>query len=113
MRVSIVLPAHNEEANIGQAVADAAATAERMFADYEIIVVDDGSSDGTARVAEAAGGENARVRLISHDCNRGYGEALRTGMVASRLDFVFFTDADLQFDMAELERFLPYAGTID
>ncbi len=45
--------------------------------------------------------------------NRGYGEALRTGFLASRFDYVFFTDADLQFDMNELERFLQYAGTVD
>ncbi len=51
--------------------------------------------------------------MISHGRNRGYGEALRTGFLASRLDYVFFTDADLQFDLDELEQFIPYADTVD
>src|SRR3954453_10747977 len=111
LRVSIVLPAYNEEANIGQAIADSCAAAERLFGEHEIIVVDDGSQDATAARAREAGDD--RVRVISHGRNRGYGEALRTGFLASRLDYVFFTDADLQFDMDEIERLLPYAGTVD
>jgi glycosyltransferase involved in cell wall biosynthesis len=113
MRVSIVLPAHNEEPNIERAVAEATATAERLFVEHEIVVVDDGSRDGTATVAKAIAARDPRVRVISHGRNRGYGEALRTGFLASRLDYVFFTDADLQFDVNELEKFLPYAGTVD
>ncbi len=113
MRVSIVLPAYNEEQNIEQAVAEATAAAERLFAEHEIIIVDDGSRDGTKSVAKGLTARDPRVRLISHGRNRGYGEALRTGFLSSRLDFVFFTDADLQFDMTEIERLLPYAGTVD
>jgi glycosyltransferase involved in cell wall biosynthesis len=113
LSVSIVLPAHDEADNIRQAVAEATRTAERLFADHEVIVVDDGSSDETAALVRRIGSEDPRVRLIAHGHNRGYGEALRTGFLASRLDHVFFTDADLQFDMDELERFLPYAGTVD
>lgn len=113
LRVSIVLPAHDEETNLAEAIRQAIDTAERLFAEYEVIVVDDGSRDGTRAVAEAAAAANPRVRVIAHGSNGGYGEALRTGFHASRLDFVFFTDADLQFDISEVERFLPYAGTID
>jgi len=113
MRVSIVLPAYNEEENIEQAVAEATATSERLFADHEILVVDDGSADRTAALVGELNQSDDRVRVISHGRNRGYGEALRTGFLASRLDYVFFTDADLQFDMDELERFVPYAGTVD
>jgi glycosyltransferase involved in cell wall biosynthesis len=113
MRVSIVLPAYNEEQNIEQAVAEVTATAERLFVEHEVIVVDDGSSDGTRAVAEALTSRDQRVRVICHGRNRGYGEALRTGFLASRLDYIFFTDADLQFDMAEAEKFLPYVGTVD
>lgn len=110
--VSIVLPAYNEAENIEQAVGEATATAERLFAEHEVIVVDDGSTDGTATHIRRIAGRDPRVRLISHARNRGYGEALRTGFLASRLDFIFFTDADLQFDMDELEGFLPYLGTV-
>ena len=108
-----MLPAFNEEANIEGAVAEATSTAERLFAEHEVLVVDDGSSDATAALVRKIAAEDSRVRAISHGRNRGYGEALRTGFLASRLDYVFFTDADLQFDMDELESFLPYAGTVD
>jgi glycosyltransferase involved in cell wall biosynthesis len=112
VRVSIVLPAFNEEANVERAIADATREAERLLDDHEIVVVDDGSTDGTAELVQVVAARDSRVRLLSHDDNRGYGEALRTGFLASRLDHVFFTDADLQFDIAELEHFLPYAGTV-
>ena len=113
LRVSIVLPAYNEEENIAQAVAEATQSAERLFAEHEILVVDDGSADRTASIVRELGKDDPRVRVITYGRNRGYGEALRTGFLSSRLDFVFFTDADLQFDMSELERFLPYAGAVD
>lgn len=113
LKVSIVLPAFDEEANIEQAIAEATSVAQRLFAEHEVIVVDDGSRDRTAALARAAGESDPRVRLISHGRNRGYGEALRTGFLASRLDHVFFTDADLQFDLSELTRFLPFASTVD
>ncbi len=113
LTVSVVLPAFNEEANVAQAVAEATTAAERLFAEHELIVVDDGSRDRTATIVREIGSGDPRVRVISHGRNRGYGEALRTGFLASRLNYVFFTDADLQFDPEELEGFLPYAGTVD
>jgi glycosyltransferase involved in cell wall biosynthesis len=113
MRVSLVLPAFNEEDNIEGAVREAALAAERLFAEHEVIVVDDGSTDATATKVKAIAAEDPRVRVVSHGRNRGYGEALRSGFLASRLEFVFFTDADLQFDMGEIERLLPYAGAVD
>jgi glycosyltransferase involved in cell wall biosynthesis len=112
LRVSIVLPAYNEEANIAQAISEVDAVATRVFEEHEIIVVDDGSADATSARAGATRAHGP-VRVISHGRNRGYGEALRTGFLESRLDFVFFTDADLQFDMNEIERLLPYAGSVD
>jgi len=113
IRISIVLPAYNEEENIETAIAEATAASERLVADHEILIVDDGSTDSTAARVRRLAAANPRIRLVEHDRNRGYGEALRSGFLASRLDFVFFTDADLQFDMDELERFVPYAGTVD
>jgi glycosyltransferase involved in cell wall biosynthesis len=113
LRVSIVLPAYNEEHNIERALAEVGAAAERLFAEHEIIVVDDGSRDATATLAKAVAGRDPRVRVICHGRNRRYGEALRTGLRSSRLDYVFFTDADCQFDANELERFLPFAETVD
>jgi len=111
--VSMVLPAYNEAPNIEQAIAEASGVAERLFGEHEIVVVDDGSGDRTAALASAVAQRDPRVVVVSHAENRGYGEALRTGFRHSRLDFVFFTDADLQFDLNELEEFLQYAGTVD
>jgi len=113
LSVSIVLPAYDEEPNIAEAVAQATRTADRLVVEHEVIVVDDGSTDRTAAIVGEVAAKDPRVRLVTHPANRGYGEALRSGFLAAELDFVFFTDADLQFDMDELERFLPYAGTVD
>jgi glycosyltransferase involved in cell wall biosynthesis len=111
--VSFVLPAYNEEGNISQAVADILRVANRYCADYEVIVVDDGSSDHTAALVEQMVARDPKVRLIRHGANRGYGEALRTGFAAAGLGFVFFTDADNQFDMDDLALLLPWADHVD
>src|SRR5438876_4944683 len=106
--VSILLPAYNEQENIERAIAEAQAAAERLVREHEVIVVDDGSTDDTRAIVRRLGRRDPRIRLISHGRNRGYGEALRSGFLAARLDHVFFTDADLQFDMKELALLLPY-----
>ena len=113
MRVSIVMPAFNEEANVTRAIKEATRAAERLYADHEIVVVDDGSTDGTAVAVKRTAERDPRVRLIAHARHSGYGEAVRTGFLSSRLDFVFLTDADLQFDLTEMERLLPFVGTVD
>src|SRR5262249_32184655 len=92
-RLSLVIPAYNEEAGIRQAVAEADEALARLTPAYEILVVDDGSADGTAAaVAEEARARPA-VRLLRHPTNRGYGAALRTGFEAARFECVAFTDA--------------------
>jgi glycosyltransferase involved in cell wall biosynthesis len=111
--LSIVLPCHDEGANIGRAIAEATRAAERVAEAHELLVVDDGSRDGTRGVAELASTEDARVRVLVHQRNAGYGAALSTGFMAARLAWVFLTDADLQFDLMELERFLPLAPDHD
>jgi glycosyltransferase involved in cell wall biosynthesis len=112
--LSVVLPAYNEAANIGSAVAKAIATGERLFPQYEVIVVDDGSRDGTGAAVEELTREHyPRVRLVRHRINLGYGAALRTGFKHARFDLVFFTDSDNQFDVSELEYFLPLMADHD
>jgi dolichol-phosphate mannosyltransferase len=106
-RLSLVLPAYNEEAGIRQAVIEADDDLAELVADYEILVVDDGSLDGTAAVVEELAGHCPRVRLLRHSENRGYGAALRTGFDAARFERVAFTDADCQFHLADLARLLP------
>ena len=108
VNVSFVMPAFNEEDNIAAAIAHVCTAAAGLCDDYEVIVVDDGSLDQTLERARLAASANSRVRVISHERNRGYGAALRTGFDAATLDLVFFTDADNQFDVAELELLLPW-----
>src|SRR5258707_11746700 len=108
-RISLILPAYNEAAGIRQAIAEADNSLRELVSDYEILVVDDGSADGTAAVVEEVARQRSHVRLLGHDRNRGYGAALRTGFDAARFEFVAFTDADCQFHLADLGRLLPLA----
>ncbi|HEY6759530.1 MAG TPA: glycosyltransferase family 2 protein [Baekduia sp.] len=105
--LSIVLPCFNEQDNVAEAIAQARCAAMRDAFDYEVIVVDDGSSDATRALAEAVAARNPFVRVVAHDHNRGYGAAVRTGIAASRSAWVLLTDADLQFDLGELRAMLP------
>lgn len=108
-QLSLVMPAFNEAAGIRQAITEADDALAQITDDYEILVVDDGSIDGTA---EAVGEElrfRDHVRLLRHPTNRGYGAALRTGMTAARFDRVAFTDADCQFYLEDLACLLPLA----
>jgi dolichol-phosphate mannosyltransferase len=113
-QLSIVLPAYNEEGNIERAVREAVRAAASLVPDYEVVVVDDGSRDGTAeRLAALAVELEPRLSVIRHDVNRGYGAALRDGFRAARGDLVFYTDSDNQFDLGELADFVPLMATCD
>jgi glycosyltransferase involved in cell wall biosynthesis len=106
--LSIVLPAWNEEPNIRLAVERSLSVLAEIAESYEVIVVDDGSEDQTAEVVRNLATERApQVRLLSHGTNLGYGAAIRTGFDNARHDLIFYTDADNQFDVTELEYFLP------
>ena len=105
-RLSLVLPAFNEEAGVRQAVVEADDALAALCDDYEILVVDDGSRDATAAVVAELTKARPRVRLLRHETNRGYGAALRTGFEAARFDLVAFTDADCQFYLADLDRLI-------
>jgi glycosyltransferase involved in cell wall biosynthesis len=108
--VSVVLPAHNEEDNIAEAVRQAIVATESVSRRQEVIVVDDGSSDATAAVALALHQQDPRVRLVRHERNLGYGSAVRSGIVAARLEWALLTDADLQFDLRQLSEFVPHTA---
>lgn len=107
-RLSIVLPAYNEEGNIERAVREALAGAAKAGATCEVVVVNDGSRDGTAGILKSLEGElGAWLRVIDHPVNLGYGVALRDGFRATRGELVFYTDSDNQFDLGELKDFMP------
>jgi dolichol-phosphate mannosyltransferase len=105
--LSLVIPAHNEAAGIRQAIDEADRALKELAAEYEIIVVDDGSSDATALEVANASTDFPRLRLLRHEHNQGYGAALRTGFTAARYDWVAFTDADCQFHLTELASLIP------
>lgn len=100
--LSLVIPAYNEAAVIAQAVREAEAALTGRFRDFEILVIDDGSSDDTARIVEQFGDNAPHTRLHRHAGNKGYGAALRTGFEAARFPLIAFTDADCQFELSEL-----------
>jgi glycosyltransferase involved in cell wall biosynthesis len=111
--ISLVLPAYNEADNIEPMVAEATPALEASADDYEIIVVDDGSADGTAAVTRQVMETHPHVRLIEHPVNQGFGAAVFTGFTSAEKDWIFYTEADRQFVLAELERFVPYMDQAD
>jgi glycosyltransferase involved in cell wall biosynthesis len=111
--LSVVLPCFNEAANVSQAVRQALEAARLVTPHCEVIVVDDGSSDETAQLAAKLAAIDPDVRLVVHPENRGYGTALRSGIEAARMPWVLLTDADLQFDLKQIEDFLPFTDSHD
>lgn len=111
--LSLVLPAHNEELNIEPVVRRALEVLPHVADEFEVIVVDDGSRDGTASIVRRLAGDDRRVRLIAHPVNKGYGAALSTGFRESVGDFVMFMDSDRQFDIADLRLLSPFVGEYD
>jgi dolichol-phosphate mannosyltransferase len=105
--LSLIIPAYNEEAGIRAAVREADEALARLARRYEVLVIDDGSTDATAEVAAEAAWNRPHVRLLSHPRNRGYGAALRTGFEAARFERVAFTDADCQFHLDDLADLVP------
>jgi glycosyltransferase involved in cell wall biosynthesis len=112
-QLSLVFPVFDEEDNIGQLLDEALALAPRLAPDFEIVVVDDGSRDASAALVEERRGREPRLRLIRHEANRGYGAALRAGLREARGELVFFSDADLQFDLDELASLLAHTREFD
>ncbi len=106
--ISIIFPAYNEEESVDEAARRAVEAVELSgIDDYEVIFVDDGSSDGTAAKVEALSASNPRIKLIKHDGNKGYAEALKTGFTSATKKYLFYSDADNQFDLKELKNLLP------
>jgi glycosyltransferase involved in cell wall biosynthesis len=103
--LSYFFPAHNEEGNVEALVAAALAALPVLASRFEIIIVNDGSSDRTGALADALASANpATVRVVHHPTNLGYGAALRSGFRVARFEFVAFTDGDRQFAVADLGR---------
>jgi glycosyltransferase involved in cell wall biosynthesis len=101
--LSVFFPAYNDGGTIASLVITAVSVAGSLTPDFEVIVVNDGSSDDTAKILdELARLYPDRVRIVHHPKNRGYGGALRTGFATATKDYVFYTDGDAQYDPTEM-----------
>jgi glycosyltransferase involved in cell wall biosynthesis len=111
--ISLVLPAYNEADNIEPMIAEATPALEANASEYEIIVVDDGSADETAAVTRRLMETHPHVRLVQHPVNQGCGAAVISGFTGAEKDWIFYTDADRQFVLNELESFVPFMDRAD
>ncbi len=111
--ISVFFPCYNEQDNVRRVAEQAIRVLEGLGADYEVIIVDDGSVDATGRIADEIAAGNDRVRVIRHERNRGYGAALQSGFRAARKELVFYTDGDGQFDIGEMPALLPLMADYD
>jgi dolichyl-phosphate beta-glucosyltransferase len=102
--LSIVIPAYNEEKRIGNRLGEVIAYLEGLNLAYELIIVDDGSTDATVGVVNQATSGNSNARILQNEANRGKGAAVRKGMLDAQGEYVLFTDADLSTPIAELDQ---------
>ena len=108
--LSVFLPAYNDSGTIASLVITSLKTAERLTPNFEVIIVNDGSADSTAQIADELARTYPQVRVVHHEKNRGYGGALRTGFATATKDFVFYTDGDGQYDPAEMTKLWSTMG---
>jgi glycosyltransferase involved in cell wall biosynthesis len=106
--LSLVLPAHNESANLERHLPGIAAALAELADEYEVVVVDDGSSDGTADVARSMAQQiGLEIQVLRHEAQKGYGITLADGLRATRLEYTAMMDADGQFEARDIERLVP------
>ena len=112
MRISAVLPAYNESLNIDRSVKSIAKyfTKHKSIKKWEIVVVNDGSSDNTAELVKSITIQEPRVKLVNHSANKGYGKTLYNGISNASHDWIFITDSDLQFYIDDLDKLIPLAN---
>lgn len=111
--LSLFFPAWNEEEYVERTVNRAKVVLERLSDDWEIIIVNDASTDRTREIAEGLGKRDPRVRCVSHEVNQKLGGAMKTGFSSSTKDIVIYSDMDLPFDLNELERALHLVNYLE
>jgi glycosyltransferase involved in cell wall biosynthesis len=111
--ISVFFPCYNEQENVRRTVEKALDVLDKLDADFEIIIVDDGSSDATGQIADEIAGQDGRVKVVHHNCNLGYGAALQSGFKTAAKELVFYTDGDGQFDIHEMPPLLSLMEQYD
>lgn len=111
--LSIFFPFWNEEKNIEKVIKSSIPIAPKVADKWEIIMVDDGSSDNTLRIARRLASQDPRFRVVSHKPNRGYGAALKEGFENAKYDLVVFNDGDGQFDFSQVSKFIDKIENCD
>jgi len=111
--LTVVIPAYNEEASLEKIVVDTLGVVRGTAAQFEIIIVDDGSTDGTRRVAEKLVRQYPEVRVVSHERNLGSGAAIKTGVAHAACEYVIYVPADDQFNIREVDGFLSLTDRAD
>jgi glycosyltransferase involved in cell wall biosynthesis len=111
--LSIVLPAYNEGANVESAVEEVSTVAQQLGMDYEIILVNDGSTDHTGEIGRELAQRIPNFRLVEHYPNRGYGGSLKAGFAAATRELIAFAPADNQFIFSEINRLLERLDEAD
>ena len=105
-KLSVFLPAYNEEANIEKTVNNVVGSLKENVSEWELIIVNDGSKDKTGEIADKLSRQNKKISVIHHHPNRGYGAALKSGLYACKFPWISFIDSDGQFDFSEINRFI-------
>lgn len=111
--ISLVFPAFNEELNIEKAVSETLNILPQYAETFEVIIVNDGSADSTGQIINKLAEADARIIPVHHPQNRGYGAAVGSGFKKASMDYVFFTDSDLQFDLNEIQDLVKWIGDYD
>jgi glycosyltransferase involved in cell wall biosynthesis len=111
--ISVFFPAHNEETIIEKTVTDAIAAISPIFSDFEIIIVNDGSTDKTGKIIDNLARNNPKIRAVHHPENKGYGAAIKSGLASATKNLIFYTDGDHQFDVSEIRKLLPLLDEAD
>lgn len=111
--ITVFFPCYNEEENLPATISTAVTVLEDLDVDFEIVIIDDGSRDNTAAMADTFARHDSRIRVIHHPMNLGYGAALRSGFEAASKDLVFYTDGDGQFDIHAMPALLPLMADCD
>jgi glycosyltransferase involved in cell wall biosynthesis len=113
MSMSLLFPVYNDEGTVRIVAEKALALLASFGEEYEVIIVDDGSPDRSGQIADELARGNPHIRVVHHHTNRGYGTAVRSGIAASRYEYVCMTDGDDQYEVEDLRKLLKLRDRYD